>query len=326
LVDSLADLTGADVAASDDLTGSAELGGDWELEYQTGEVEVNAIINPNLNLSWVGALDASLVGHWKLDEGSGGTATDSSGNNNTGTFENSPAYTTGKVGSHAVDFSQDGSSGANEYFVVPKNDNSLDFGSGDFSVSFWFKSDPSDSDSHWLIGDANNGNVGFRIFSQGDNLSFWVTDAEQDSAATGISGALDGNWHHIVALREGNTLKVYKDNILSGNDTNNNLGNINSTDTLRIGASSDSLENYDGQMDDVRLYKGGALSTSDINELFANNAAPVATNDSATTNQNIPVVIDLTANDTDPESNPLTVLQTDYPGHGTTNNNFFPVK
>ncbi|XQQ05829.1 MAG: DUF4347 domain-containing protein [Leptolyngbya sp. IPPAS B-1204] len=35
-VQSLAQLTGADVAASDDLTG---LGGDWELEYQTGQVE-----------------------------------------------------------------------------------------------------------------------------------------------------------------------------------------------------------------------------------------------------------------------------------------------
>ncbi|WNZ24950.1 DUF4347 domain-containing protein [Leptolyngbya sp. NK1-12] len=35
-IQSLAQLTGADVAASDDLTG---LGGDWELEYQTGQVE-----------------------------------------------------------------------------------------------------------------------------------------------------------------------------------------------------------------------------------------------------------------------------------------------
>ena len=33
-VDSLAELTGADVAASIDLTGSALLGGDWDLEYE----------------------------------------------------------------------------------------------------------------------------------------------------------------------------------------------------------------------------------------------------------------------------------------------------
>ena len=35
----LAELTGADVAASDDLTGSAAFGGDWELEVQSGTIE-----------------------------------------------------------------------------------------------------------------------------------------------------------------------------------------------------------------------------------------------------------------------------------------------
>ena len=36
-------LTGADVAASEDLTGSANYGGDWVLEYQTGEIESNTL-------------------------------------------------------------------------------------------------------------------------------------------------------------------------------------------------------------------------------------------------------------------------------------------
>ncbi len=39
LIDNLADLTGADVAASDDLTGAATLGGDWQLEYTVGDIE-----------------------------------------------------------------------------------------------------------------------------------------------------------------------------------------------------------------------------------------------------------------------------------------------
>ena len=39
LVEALATLTGADVAASTDLTGAAALGGDWDLEYVTGTVE-----------------------------------------------------------------------------------------------------------------------------------------------------------------------------------------------------------------------------------------------------------------------------------------------
>ena len=38
LVDQLAGIVGADVAASDDLTGATEKGGDWDLEYSTGPI------------------------------------------------------------------------------------------------------------------------------------------------------------------------------------------------------------------------------------------------------------------------------------------------
>ncbi len=39
-------LTGADVAASNDLTGSAQLGGDWELEFSTGSIETGSLYEP----------------------------------------------------------------------------------------------------------------------------------------------------------------------------------------------------------------------------------------------------------------------------------------
>ncbi|QDT11198.1 Ig-like domain-containing protein [Planctomycetes bacterium K23_9] len=42
-VESLAELTGADVAASDDRTGNAELGGDWDLEVATGSIEAETL-------------------------------------------------------------------------------------------------------------------------------------------------------------------------------------------------------------------------------------------------------------------------------------------
>ncbi|MFN3362204.1 MAG: DUF4347 domain-containing protein, partial [Pseudanabaenaceae cyanobacterium] len=43
LIDSIARLTGADVAASDDLTGNSVLGGNWVLEYQSGPIEAQPI-------------------------------------------------------------------------------------------------------------------------------------------------------------------------------------------------------------------------------------------------------------------------------------------
>ncbi len=61
LIDSLARLTGADVAASDDLTGHASLGGDWELEYRTGTVETGVALSPSVEDDWVGTLATYTV-------------------------------------------------------------------------------------------------------------------------------------------------------------------------------------------------------------------------------------------------------------------------
>ena len=56
LVNALAQLTGADVAASDDLTGNTEQGGDWELEYTVGEVEAQVAISKQMQQQWDGTL------------------------------------------------------------------------------------------------------------------------------------------------------------------------------------------------------------------------------------------------------------------------------
>lgn len=50
-------LTGADVAASNDATGSVELGGDWELETSVGEIQTSALAS----LDWQGLLAAPTM-------------------------------------------------------------------------------------------------------------------------------------------------------------------------------------------------------------------------------------------------------------------------
>jgi len=46
-------LTGADVAASDDLTGHASLGGDWVFEYTVGDIEAGVIFSPELQANYL---------------------------------------------------------------------------------------------------------------------------------------------------------------------------------------------------------------------------------------------------------------------------------
>ncbi len=59
LVDDLAHLTGADVAASVDPTGQAQLGGNWELEYQHGPIETLPAFSASALSHWQGLLDTS---------------------------------------------------------------------------------------------------------------------------------------------------------------------------------------------------------------------------------------------------------------------------
>ena len=57
IVQQIAELTGADVAASTDLTGNANLGGDWELEYRTGNIEAKSA----LHLETLAAYEGTLI-------------------------------------------------------------------------------------------------------------------------------------------------------------------------------------------------------------------------------------------------------------------------
>lgn len=56
VVDTFSELTGADVAASDDLTGAAILGGDWDLEYRSGDIETILAFGAEVQQSWSGVL------------------------------------------------------------------------------------------------------------------------------------------------------------------------------------------------------------------------------------------------------------------------------
>ena len=60
-VDSLGKLTGADVAASTDLTGSSLLGGDWDLEYETGSIETQIALSAGVQEGYGSVLESAIT-------------------------------------------------------------------------------------------------------------------------------------------------------------------------------------------------------------------------------------------------------------------------
>jgi predicted outer membrane repeat protein len=61
LINALAALVGADVAASEDATGAAQLGGDWQLEQRTGSVETHVAADEVLQAAWGGLLSNDIA-------------------------------------------------------------------------------------------------------------------------------------------------------------------------------------------------------------------------------------------------------------------------
>lgn len=73
LINDIANLTGADIAASTDLTGASQFGGDWALEHQTGQIEAAIAVTSAGQVNWnqvmmavptatIGAIDTPLIG------------------------------------------------------------------------------------------------------------------------------------------------------------------------------------------------------------------------------------------------------------------------
>ena len=110
LVNALGRLTGADVAASDDLTGSASLDGDWELEYVVGDIEAKGAFSTDLQQEWAHSMALETV----RDEFNTGEPGDTDGYRET--FESSIvkeidvfAYTgPPPVGGNIADLDEDG--------------------------------------------------------------------------------------------------------------------------------------------------------------------------------------------------------------------------
>ncbi len=55
-VETLGRMTGADVAASDDLTGNDSFGGDWDLEFRAGEIETEVGVSETARSTYLGVL------------------------------------------------------------------------------------------------------------------------------------------------------------------------------------------------------------------------------------------------------------------------------
>ena len=261
LLSGIARLTGADVAASEDLTGHSSLGGDWVLEVSTGQLETRVFASQGLLESYRATLAAPVANddsgdpyasqidalnpesYYRLGDT---TATDeqgiSSGTAQTGVTTDPSGALAGDT-DPALAFN-----GNNDGYVYIPHSSAYEIDSG--SISLWFKTtsvsnndalfskDASGTNTggHLTISFNSNGSVEVRLQDRGNgNPSYFVT-----STTTGLD---DGQWHNVVFTFGTNGMELYIDGVLE--DTNAYTGGMRG-DVVNAGDPEDgSLANQE---------------------------------------------------------------------------------
>jgi sialidase-1 len=206
------------------------------------------------------------VASLKFDETSGTTASDSSGNGNTGTLIGGAVWTTGKA-NNGLTFD-----GTNDNVDVG-NKPSLQFGKGDFTASAWVKTDTVTGNrfifwygdvgtavpSWWVRMDA--GKIAFQLDGTSAPIGNYVAT---DTAVLSV-----GTWTHIAVTREDLIIRIYVNGVEAKGVYTSNVPDVTSASNgLSIGKDKNGTTRYwDGMIDEVRVYDR-SLSSKEIQDLY----------------------------------------------------------
>jgi len=204
------------------------------------------------------AADPDLVGWWKLNEGSGDTAIDSSRSATNGRIVNGAAGGLGPGGSVWVNDPERG-------IVLGFNGNDSTGGhviagripamtlTNDFTWAFWAKQHPNQATNNdTILGNRYGGTASPLQFTKftPTRFEFYNDDA---SYAQGINynSIPNGVWIHHVLVKDGNRLTYYRNAIESGTNT---ITKTMDGNPFYMGGDAQPAECWQGYMSDVRIY------------------------------------------------------------------------
>jgi hypothetical protein len=151
-----------------------------------------------------------------------------------------------KVGDSSIAFD-----GTGDYLTIPDSPD-WDFGSGDFTVECWIRTDQNTSEMAFI--DDLGTNIGWRFDWQTDPLlrfAFRDTGAGWNSIEETWTPTTN-TWYHLAAVRDGDDFELFVDGTSLGSTTNTDTI-ANSDTSLYIGAHTGATNPLDGYMDEIRL-------------------------------------------------------------------------
>jgi sialidase-1 len=211
-----------------------------------------------ISISFVYA-DDSLIAYLPFDDGSGDDVT---GNGNNGEYIGDVKEGEGKFGT-GVEL--DGKS----YVDIPWSE-SIDVADGDFSIEIWFRYEQASANGVlvWCF-DVESGphaQAWFRTEPGSNRIRGLINDGTGTPSVIVVTAEPfnDGAWHHMAAIRSGNSLKMYIDGELKDSQSGD-VGSITSTQTfgIQLGRKMGDRDMLTGNLDEFRLWKK-ALADAEI--------------------------------------------------------------
>lgn len=152
-------------------------------------------------------------------------------------------------------------------------------GTGDCTIDFWMR--PASSTNNFarvLQWGANSNNGGLWFIRNGTANPFTLrVDTYAGSYTqmfTGVGGFAIDTYTHVRLARKSGVWYLFTDGVLRG--TNSALGAYNITQTLlSIGSNSSNSESYHGNVDELRIIAGAALSVESFTPPVAPSDFPV---------------------------------------------------
>lgn len=231
------------------------------------------------------AWEKQLRGHWQMDEGTGDTIRDNSGNNRHA-HTTSQNWTNGRWGG-ALSFN-----GVNSAVYPDHSDfDGTDF----FTVMAWIKCNNGTFTSGSVIAGKYTGGSGWKLTGSGSDR---VTLTCNGTNITGTRDVGDGMWHHVAACYSKSKVMLYVDGRID----------MISTGSFSVSANDEELvigKGLTGTLDDVRFYhdyisentlkaicQQGFRSSEGMYELRADNNSTICLKiDGGSIRRNFPVFI-----------------------------------
>ncbi|MDP3014987.1 MAG: LamG domain-containing protein [bacterium] len=200
-----------------------------------------------------GIRDKGMVGYWKFDEGSGTTASDSSGNSKTASFIGSPSWVTGKIGTGV-----NTGNTVSDYINAPN----VSLGST-WTATAWFQYPlTSTGSSWWTLFRGNAGDHQVIVERKVSQLGMYDNVGGTGFRGTGFyMTSLSTGWHHIAVTGSGGKQNFY----INGNYVGQS-DKQSTTDIKSIGNHWGGSQNW-GTVDEVRIYNR-ALSAAEIMAIY----------------------------------------------------------